>query len=103
MPVAHPPSPPQSPAPLTPDEAGFIKSTVERYFGNGAVVRNYGSDPSRLQLHVESDLDIGSAQYDCAGELLAHIEREQITLVTTTRGRRVFGDAKIAYRQGVII
>ncbi len=34
---------------------------------------------------------------------MTRIEREQISLDVTRRGTRIFGDAKLAYRQGVIL
>ncbi len=42
-------------------------------------------------------------QYDCAGVLLARIDREQIAFEVTKRGTMPKGEAKIAYRQGVIL
>jgi len=41
--------------------------------------------------------------YECLGVLMARIDRAQVAMVTTKRGTRVSGDAKIAYRQGVIL
>jgi hypothetical protein len=85
------------------DEIAFISATVKRFFGDNAVVRNFGTDPSRMELHVETDRDIGLAEHDCIGVLMTRIDRAQIRLVVTRRGTRVRGDAKIAYRQGVIL
>lgn len=42
------------------------------------------------------------AEYDCLGALMTRIDRDQISLDVTRRGARVFGNAKLAYRQGVI-
>lgn len=103
MPAADPPITPLPPAPIDDDEVRFITDTIKRFFGDDAVVRNYGPDPSRLALHVETSQDIGMAEYDCLGELMTRIDRDQISLDVTRRGTRVFGNAKLAYRQGVIL
>ncbi|MBL8547681.1 MAG: hypothetical protein JNL81_14535 [Hyphomonadaceae bacterium] len=103
MPKASPPSPPLSPHPLADWEATFIKDTVVRFFGDDAIVRNFGPDPKRLLLHVETSKPDGLIKDDCIGVLNCRIERDQIALTVTTRGTRVWGSAKIAYRQGVII
>ena len=42
-------------------------------------------------------------QYDCAGVLLARIDREHVTFVVTQRGIKPRAEAKFAYRQGVIL
>jgi len=103
MPAAKPQSPPEPPAPLSEQEAVFIKDTVRRFFGDDAVVRNFGSDPTCLALHVETDRDIGMAKYDCLGVLMTRIDRASIGLDVTRRGTRIHGSSKVAYRQGVII
>ncbi|OYX00432.1 MAG: hypothetical protein B7Z12_16135 [Caulobacter vibrioides] len=83
-------------------EAAFIKATVERIFGADAVVRNFGSDPTRLDLHVETNTTTRLELDECKGHLWCRIERP-ISLIATKRGARPHGTAKIAYRQGVII
>ena len=103
MPAAQPPIPPAFPAPIDDVEARFITETVKRFFGDDAIVRNYGPDPARLALHVETSRDIGMAEYDCLGELMTRIDRDQISLDVTRRGTRIFGNAKLAYRQGTIL
>jgi hypothetical protein len=103
MPVAKPQSARVDPAPLTSGEAKFITETVKRFFGDEAVVRSYGPDPARLAIHVETDRDPGMDKYDCLGVLMTRIERDQISLEVTKRGRRVRGDAKLAYRQGIVL
>lgn len=103
MPKARPPQDPVSPAPLSEDEAAFILATVRQFYGDDAVVRNYGPDPRRLLLHVETDKPESLEKHTCLGVLMCEIASDYITLVATTRGRRIWGDAKIAYRQGVII
>lgn len=77
--------------------------TVRRYYGTNAVVRNWGPDPRRLNLHVEADQDIGMPHHECLGLLMCEIVRDQISLDSTKRGERVHGSAKLAYRQGVIL
>lgn len=103
MPAAQPPTPPACPAPIDGVEASFITDTIKRFYGDDAVVRNFGPDPARLALHVETSLDIGMAEYDCLGVLMMRIDRDQISLDVTLRGTRVFGNAKLAYRQGIIL
>jgi hypothetical protein len=103
MPKARPPLEPLPPAPLADWEAAFIKETVLRFFGADAVVRSFGPDPKRLQLHVETGRSAGMTGYECAGVLSCKIDRDGIDLVVTKRGERVWGDAKIAYRQGVVL
>jgi hypothetical protein len=103
MPQARPAAPPVPPAPLRQEEARFIRETVKRFYGENAVVRNYGPDPRRLSLHVETDVEPGMERHDCLGVLMCEINRDQISLDVTRRGRRIFGNAKLAYRQGEVI
>jgi hypothetical protein len=103
MPVAKPPLPIEPPAPLEPGEAEFIKETVTRFYGPEAVVRTYGPDPANLKLHVETGVEPGMEQYDCAGVIYARLNREQIGFEVTKRGTKPRAEAKIAYRQGVIL
>lgn len=94
---------PVPPFPVKEWEALFIKETVERYYGRDAVVRNFGPEPSSLEIHVETNADVGVERHECLGILMAKIPRDQIDLTVTKRGARIFGKARIAYRQGVII
>jgi hypothetical protein len=103
MPQAKPPTPPKTPAPLTSGEERYIMDTVRRYYGADAVVRNWGPDPQRLNRHVEADQDIGLQRHECLGVLMCEIVREQISLESTKRGERIRGNAKLAYRQGVVL
>ncbi len=103
MPRASPPLSPQRPAPISEDEQGFVTLVVKRFYGDAAIVRNYGPDPERLDLHVETDIEPGMERYDCLGVLLTRIDRKQISLEVTKRGEKPRGSAKIAYRQGIII
>ena len=103
MPASHPRLEPVSPAPVTRVEAEFIKKTVRRFYGENAVIRNYGPDPKRLALHVETDAEAGMELHDCLGVLMCDLIRDYIHLEVTKRGRRIRGSAKIAYRQGEII
>lgn len=103
MPAARPPLPAEPPAAIAPDEASFIKKTVAQFYGPGVVVRSYSPDPLHLKLHIETDRKAGMEQYDCAGVLLARLEREQIGLVVSQRGEKLRGEVKIAYRQGVVL
>lgn len=103
MPVASQPLPPKTPAPLRAGERDFIKEAVERFYGHDAVVRNFGPDPNRLELHVETDADDDMRKYDCLGVLLTRIDRQQVSLEVTKRGAKAHGSAKLAYRQGVVL
>ena len=91
------------PAPLTPAEAAFIRRVVSRFYGDNAVIRNYGPDPKRLLLHVETDVDPGMEVHECLGLLMCDLVRDHVGLEVTKRGRRVWGSAKIAYRQGEVV
>jgi hypothetical protein len=88
---------------MDPREAEFIKEIVRRFYGPDAVVRTYGPDPANLKLHVETGTEPGLEQYDCAGVLFARINREKIAFEVTKRGTKPRGQAKIAYRQGVVL
>ena len=103
MPVASPPVPERTPAPLRDGEREFIRQTVERFYGADAIVRNYGPHSDQLELHVETDAEMDMREYDCLGVLLTRIDRQQINLEVTKRGTKILGDAKLAYRQGVIL
>ncbi|MAM37132.1 MAG: hypothetical protein CL949_01195 [Erythrobacter sp.] len=103
MPVAKPPLPIRTPAPIDAEEASFIKATARRFYGSDAFVRSYSPDPAKLYLHVETSIDSGMEKYDCMGVLYTRIEREQIAFDVTKRGTKVRGSAKIAYRQGQIL
>ncbi len=54
MPPAKPPLAPLPPHPLREDEAEAIKEIVRHFYGEDAVIRNYGPDPKVLALHVET-------------------------------------------------
>ncbi len=103
MPQAPPPPAPVPPFPLKDWEVLFIKETVERFYGKDVVVRNFGPEPSSLEIHVEKNADAGMERHECLGILMAKISRDRIDLTVTKRGTRIFGKARIAYRQGVII
>jgi hypothetical protein len=103
MPEARPPMDPIPPAPLSSHEADFIKRTVRRFYGDDAIIRNYGPNPRRLDLHVETSIAPGMERHECLGFLMCEIARDQISLEVTERGRPLRGSAKIAYRQGDVI
>jgi hypothetical protein len=102
MPTAKPPVPAQQPCELSLELAALIRQTAHRIFGDEVVVRNYGTDPKALRLHVECATDPGMAVYDFVGSLMTlvdhipHVEK-------TTAGAKPKGDAKIAYRQGIVL
>ena len=88
MPTAHPPLPHEQPAPLTAEEESYILKTIRAYYGDDAVVRNWGPDPRRLMLHVESDRDIGFGRYECVGVLMCEIIRDEISLEASSPSGR---------------
>jgi hypothetical protein len=101
MPPAKPRSPPQTPCDLTPEQAAFIRDNAYRFFGDDAVVRNFGTDPNALCIHVETTED-NRLLADFLGVLLTRIDHvPSVTL--TQRGTKIRGNAKIAYRQGQIL
>lgn len=102
MPVASAPIPAREPAPLQEEERTFIRETVRRFYGAGAIVRTYGPEPSQLDLHVETDAQPDMRKFDCLGVLMTRIDRP-INLEVTTRGCKARGSAKVAYRQGLIL
>ncbi len=102
MPVAKPRLPPTTPATLADEEIAFIKQTIHRIYGETAIIRNFGPDPYYIQLHVEADRDVASQRWDCLGILMTRIER-RTGLYVTRRGTKIVGQAKLAYRQGVLL
>jgi len=102
MPMAHPPLPLKMPAPLTAPEQRYILKAIRSYYGEDAVVRNWGPDPRHLMLHVESDRDIGLDRHECLGLLMCEIIRDQISLEASRPSGR-WKRHKTAYRQGVIL
>lgn len=80
----------------------FIKYIVRKFFGDGAIIRNFGPDPNHIELHVEADKDGSSERWDCLGILMTRIERNT-SLTVTRRGSKVEREAKLAYRQGVVL
>ncbi|MDP3656535.1 MAG: hypothetical protein Q8R45_06170 [Brevundimonas sp.] len=95
--------PPEDPASLSAEEERYVLATIEAYYGADAVVRYWGPDPKHLMLHVESDKQDSLARHECLGLLMCEIVRDRITLEATTRGQRIWGSAKVAYRQGVVL
>ena len=102
MPKAQPPLPLQQPAALTAEEERYILKTIRSYYGDDAVIRNWGPDPSRLMLHVESNRDIGLDRYECLGVLTCEIIRNEISLSASSPSGR-WKQHKVAYRQGVVL
>jgi hypothetical protein len=95
---------PFPPAPLRAGDGDVINYVVGRFYGEDAVIRNYGPDPERLLLHVETSCDKHEwAPHDCLGALFTRIDRKQIDLIVTKRGWAPSGLAKIAYRQGIVV
>lgn len=101
MPVAKPAKQPETPADLLPEIKAFIKQAAGKVFGGDVVVRHYGTD-NTWRIHVEIESCAGLDREAFIGILLTqadHLPHVQIT----KRGTKPRGDAKIAYRQGVIL
>ncbi|WP_419253064.1 hypothetical protein ACN2C6_15925 [Caulobacter sp. ErkDOM-YI] len=90
-------------AALNAREERYIVRTIRRYFGENATIRNWGVEPTRMMLHVETDLDIGLMEHECLGLLMCEIQRESVSLESTRRGQKLKGNAKTAYRRGVVL
>jgi hypothetical protein len=78
---------------MCPAEAAYINQIVRRFYGADAIIRNYGPDPKRLHLHVETTKDPGMEQHERLGVLMCDLVREQISLEVTKRGMRIRGNA----------
>lgn len=101
MPPAKPPTPPQKPCHLAPELSQFIRDTACQIFGDDVVVRNFGTDPNSLRIHVETT-DSDRLVADFLGVLLTRIDHIP-SVSLTERGTKARGNAKIAYRQGEIL
>jgi hypothetical protein len=102
MSIANPPLPEKEPCALPEGLSHFIRTTVQQFFGNDSIVRNYGTDPEALRLHVETTVDDRLVAYDCLGVLVTRLDHIP-HLEVSVRGTKVRGDAKIAYRQGKVL
>lgn len=79
----------------------FIKRAAEQVFGSDVIVRHYGTD-NHWRIHLEVASCAGLNREAFIGILLTqadHIPHVEITV----RRTKPKGDAKIAYRQGVIL
>ena len=103
MPQASPKSEPVAPGRVSETEAEYIRRIIHRYYGKGAVIRNWGPDPKHLLLHVETDRAPQMEKDECLGFLMCEIVRDSIELDVLKRGTKVRGNHKLAYRQGVIV
>lgn len=102
MPAAKLPMPARQPCELSRELTALIREAANRIFGDEVVVRNYGTDPQALRLHVECAADPGMAVYDFVGLLMTVIDHVP-HVEKTTAGAKPKGDAKIAYRQGIVL
>jgi hypothetical protein len=87
---------------LSPEFAAFIRRAAHQVFGDDVVVRNYGTDPSALRLHIETTSEDRLAAYDFVGVLMTRVDHTPHVEITR-RGEKPRGSAKIAYRQGRVI
>lgn len=96
---------------LEPEEVRAIKASVREAFGEGAVVRLFGSridDTLRggdIDLHVEVDplADEWRARGIFEDLLFRRIEPQKIDLIISERGHAPRGFERIAYRDGVVL
>lgn len=102
MPAAKPPISAQKPCELQDELTSFIRDWARQFYGADAIVRNYGTDPKSLRIHVETSNRDSLTRYDLLGALLTRLEHTP-HIEITLRGSKARGDAKIAYRQGQII
>lgn len=102
MPPARPPVAPQKPCVLSAELSDFIRCSAKRVFGEGASVRNYGTNADALRIHIEADGFHPLKSNELAGVLMTRLDHVP-HIEVTQRGIRPRGDAKIAYRQGQVL
>ena len=96
---------------LKPDEISAIKTATADVFGEGAVVRLFGSrvdDSLRggdIDLHVEVDPPINEwdARFAFEEKLFREIDPQKVDLIITVRGGTPRGFERIAYRDGIVL
>ncbi|WP_260924779.1 hypothetical protein [Novosphingobium sp. 9] len=94
---------PPVPVTLEPAEAAFIVSAVRKVFGNDVMLRHYSTRADDLALHIETASEPnGLKRYDFLGILMTRIDRP-IHIEVSRPGDRVKGNAKLAYRYGVVL
>ncbi|GLK42536.1 hypothetical protein GCM10017612_04530 [Novosphingobium resinovorum] len=64
-------------------------------------MRNYGTDPDALAIHVETSGVQGDVS-DFIGILITRLDHIPAVSITK-RGTKVQGNAKVAYRQGKVL
>jgi hypothetical protein len=102
MPESKGPLPQRTPARLPEELAVFVRDAAQSVFGKDAVVRSFGEDVSRLEIHVECSCKPASALAELIGQLLTRLDHMP-SIAMTRRGTRVSGKARIAYRDGLIL
>lgn len=96
---------------LTVEEVAAIKAAAARAFGEGAVVRLFGSrldDEARggdidLHLEVAPSVDEWMAKATFEDVLFRAIEPQKVDVIVTKRGGTPRGFERIAYRDGVVL
>lgn len=61
----------------------------------------FSGDPERIDLHVETEREFSMEMYDCLSVLMTRIDCP-VAIEVRRRATRVRGNAKLAYRQGII-
>nr|WP_246616898.1 nucleotidyltransferase domain-containing protein [Sphingomonas yunnanensis] len=96
---------------MPPDYVAAIKEAAREAFGEGAVVRLFGSrvrDDLRggdIDLHVETDPldDEWRARGTFEDVLFRRIEPQKVDVIVTQRGGTPRGFEQIAYRDGIVL
>jgi predicted nucleotidyltransferase len=96
---------------LPPDYVAAIKEAAREAFGDGAVVRLFGSrvrDDLRggdIDLHVETDPldDEWHARGTFEDVLFRRIAPQKVDVIVTERGTVPRGFERIAYRDGIVL
>ena len=96
---------------LTDEELDAIRRASRRAFGDGAVVRLFGSrvDPSRkggdIDLHVELTDDVDTVRSKTAfeGHLFALIDEQKVDVVMHLKGAPRRAIDLIAHQRGIVL
>ena len=93
---------------LTPHEVSAIKAAAREAFGQGVVVRLFGSrvhDHLRggdIDLHFEVDHEVGDRDVSrFEDRVFEHLDEQRIDKVFTVRGGPISAFERICYRDGI--
>lgn len=96
---------------LNAEEVAAIKAAARLTFGEGAVVRLFGSrvDDQRrggdidLHVEIEAPVDVWAAKSRFAERLFARIDEQRVDVLVSVRGQAPSAIEQIAYRDGVVL